>query len=188
MSTNTLQIRFLEAVRSLNLKHEIAEIASKTGFGQSTVSTYLSSKREVSLKFLKRFAAAYELDYEEIRNGKKKGQALSGDPMADRDTLLSQLLQKQNQLMEMQNKLLERQAVNIEEKVQATDARTSRMETNLTRVLTGVETLSIRQEAAIKDIAQNLSQLKAEKKDASPGGYKKSDQIDGGGGKQGKKH
>lgn len=71
MSDKSLTHRFLEAVESLNLKFPVAAISAKTKYGQPSVSTYLKGKTEVSMKFLKAFCNAYQLDFQYISTGKR---------------------------------------------------------------------------------------------------------------------
>lgn len=111
-------------------------------------------------------------------------------------TLLARAFDKQAETIAIQAKWLESiennmarqdsQAI-LSNKVDATDSRTSTMESNLIRVLAGVEVLSQDQERTMKAIQDLSRQVGADKKTPSPGAGKKLDQTDGGVNRQGKK-
>lgn len=65
---NTRQERFLSAINALNIEFPVAEISRKTGYNESTVSTYVSGNRDVSAKFIKTFCEAYGINENDIIN------------------------------------------------------------------------------------------------------------------------
>jgi transcriptional regulator with XRE-family HTH domain len=50
---------FLDRVKDLNLRFEVAEISKKTNTSKGNVSAFLNAKREPSENFLKRFNEAF---------------------------------------------------------------------------------------------------------------------------------
>lgn len=70
---SALHKNFLKAVQSLGMKFPVKELSDKLGYGQPTVSEYLSSKKEVSVVFAKKFCAVYKLDYEKMAKPDETG-------------------------------------------------------------------------------------------------------------------
>lgn len=191
MVDKSLKDRFLNAVAGLNLTFPVAEISEKTGYGQPTVSVYVSGKTQVSIKFLRKFCEVFALDYEAIKSGVTP--VGMPQPVPITVDVISGILQKQNALLEVltntmarQNSILERQATEIESKIKAVDQRTQGMEINLTEALTGVESISIRQDSVMKEIHGIFLKVGAEIP-PSPGVSKKGNEIGEDGGKKGKK-
>ena len=69
---NTIQERFLEAVKSLGLRFPVARISEKTEYNSGIVSEYLKGKKEVSEKFIKAFCESYKIDPKDILENKKQ--------------------------------------------------------------------------------------------------------------------
>lgn len=63
---STLQINFLKAVESLNLRFPVAKISKETGYKSAIVSEYLNSKKEVSERFARKFCEVYGFKFEDL--------------------------------------------------------------------------------------------------------------------------
>lgn len=153
-----LQDRFLDAVDSLSLKFPGAEIAAATSTGESTVSAYLTSKREVSAPFLRRFCEAYGLDLSLIKTGKLGGRVKSDSNTFTADQLFAMFME----VTKAQTAILG----DIRNEMARRDSQ-ARMETNLQRVFGGLETIGERQDHAIKQILADLAEIKGNTGDPS---------------------
>lgn len=61
-----MHIVFLEELGKLKLRFPVADIIKKTGFTSGTVSEYINSKKQVSVRFFRAFCDAYGLDYDAL--------------------------------------------------------------------------------------------------------------------------
>lgn len=182
-SGNTRWERFLEAVNSLDAKFRNKEIISKTGYSKGIVSEYLNpdSGKEPSENFLRTFCEKFGFNFNDIWLG-QSGPLETGVASATDQTLL--ILAR---LMEGQKIILEDIRNNMaRQESQATIAdKVKGIESNLTRVLVGVETLSGDYETGIAEMRGFFAQSTGNKKRPSRGGGKKSGRIDGAGKKRG---
>jgi transcriptional regulator with XRE-family HTH domain len=72
MTQNSSQQRFLEDVKSLDLRFPVKEIANRTKFSKGNISGYVNGLAKPSENFLKKF---YECFREDIEKGKAKNQS-----------------------------------------------------------------------------------------------------------------
>lgn len=165
---NTRWDRFLEAVASLKLKFPNKEIIQKTGYSKGIVSEYLNkeSGKEPSENFIRTFCEKFGLDFTLIWSGMPESGA---QVLTDRDLYAMFLT-----VSATQTEILK----DIRKNMARADALAD-VDTNLTRVLTGVEVLSRDQEIALKEIRALSAEQGNAKKNPSLGGGKKSGQIDG---------
>lgn len=173
---NTRWERFLEAVDSLKLKFPNKEIIAKTGYSKGIVSEYLNkdSGKEPSENFIRTFSEKFGVNFDLIWNGMPPD---TEQKITDRDLYAMFLT-----VSAAQTEILK----DIKNGMARADALAD-IDTNLTRVLTGVEVLSRDQEVALKEI-RALSEPKRVKKNPSRGAGKRSGQTDGVGEKRRKTH
>jgi transcriptional regulator with XRE-family HTH domain len=167
-------------VRSLGLDVRQKDFAVKMGVKEPIISMYMSSKRHVSLNFLKRFCEEYHLDYAEmIKPDKPEPELDKKAVLSDRD-LIGMFLQVSGAQTEILKDIKKQMA---QETTQARiEDKVNKIGTNLTETLTGVEFVSGRQ---LQKILAALNQLQESKKTPSRGVRKKLDENDGDGHKSG---
>lgn len=124
-----IQKRFLNAVTQLNLPHEGVELAKVTGIKEPTVSAYLSSKRTVSLSFLRKFCEGYGLDYEYLKTGKERVKKIIDDHQ-DGEPTAKQILYVLSKVIDKQTDILTKI-----DKEMAREETQAKMEANLTALL-----------------------------------------------------
>lgn len=105
---DTRQERFLQAVKSLQLRFPVAEIVAATSYSKSTVSAYVNGTREPSGDFVRTFCKHYNIDFASVWETKRKEEPLldNGNQPADKDRLVT-ILEKQVSLLEAEIKRLE---------------------------------------------------------------------------------
>ena len=151
-----LQDRFLQAVKGLSLRFEVADIAKATGMGEPTVSTYLNSGRQVSRPFLRKFCEVYGIDYDLISSG-RKGKAQGNADHFSPDQLYAMFMSvsdKQTDILKsIESKMAQQDSqARIEKKIEEADA-------NLRLVLETLRTVAVRQEADEEIILHSLARI-----------------------------
>jgi len=86
---NTVQERFLSAVRELKIKFPGRTIADKTGYKKATISEYLK-KKPPSEAFIRTFSEKFEVNFDAIWKGENK-QEDRGEPIEQDSLSLNQL-------------------------------------------------------------------------------------------------
>jgi len=81
---NTVQERFVSAVRQLKIKFPGSTIANRTGYKKATVSEYLK-KKPPSEAFIRTFSEKFEVDFEAIWLGTPEDATMGVAPKDQRD-------------------------------------------------------------------------------------------------------
>lgn len=180
---NTIQERFISAVKSLKLRFPGRTIAEKTGYNKGTISEYLRNK-EPSEAFIQTFSEHFGLNFKAIWEGvyeNMEQQHEKADPSAMQIlAVLADAFRDQAALMK-----------NIESKMAREDTQATiekevkGLATNLNVAQADIEKISLVQDRTEK-VLNYLAELTAGKNPPSKGSDKQKHGIDGDGRKQGK--